>query len=107
MRPLVFLLALVLGGPLRADGATYTFTWQGANGYALTGAMSFDPALIGQRLVREQDVSCFVIEGTRDGRPVGRWMLGMLGPDTSWRLFFDPVASAFVVEGQGVPMPQA
>lgn len=106
MKAVLVLLGL-WAGAVSAQDATYRFEWQGAGGYAMTGAMSFDAALIGQRLVREADVSCFVITGTRDGRRIGDWRLGWLGPDTSWRLFFDTMRSEFVVEGRGVRMPQA
>ena len=85
---------------------SWAFAWQGAGGYEMRGALRFDAAQAG-RIVRETDLSCFVIEGTRDGDPVGRWALTMLGVDTTWRLHFDAQAGVFLVEGDGAWMPQA
>ena len=90
-----------------AQEARYGFRWEGAGGYAVTGALAFDPALIAGRIVRETDVSCFVIEGFREDAPIGRWALGDLNEETTWRLFFDAGAEEFLVEGDGVRMPQA
>lgn len=103
------ILALILSMPAQAGMAqdvVYRFAWTGDNGYAMTGAMSFDPALAG-RLVLEDEVSCFEIAGTKDGQPIGRWALTMLHEETSWRLHFDARQERFLVEGDGVPMPQA
>ncbi len=87
--------------------AAWRFAWEGANGFAMTGAMAYVETERNASLVREWDVTCFVIEGTRNGAPVGRWALGMKGPETSWRLFFLPEKGAFVHDGLGVTMPQA
>ncbi|MFW2541265.1 hypothetical protein ACN2XU_01390 [Primorskyibacter sp. 2E107] len=101
-------LLLVLAAlPAAADPVTYRFSWKGAEGYSMTGAMSFDSALLDARVVREGDVSCFHIDGFFDGEPIGRWALTMLNERTSWRLHFIPREAAFVVEGRGIPMPQA
>jgi hypothetical protein len=100
-------LALVAAGSARAETAIWTFRWEGANGYAMTGALAFDAAIAERRLVTERDLACFAITGTRDGRVLGRWSLGALTPDTSWRLHFDGRAGVFLVEGMGVRMPQA
>ncbi len=102
------LLGFLLPAPAAwSETATYRFVWQGDNGYAMTGALAFDASRVPGRFVREADAMCFVIEGTLEGEPIGRWALGMLNEQTSWRLFFDPVLSAFLVEGQGIRMPQA
>ncbi len=89
-----------------AGDAIYAFHWQGASGYSVRGAMAIDDALMGHTIY-ETDVSCFVIDGMKDGVHLGRWQLGALGPDTTWRLHFDTVTEAFVVEGAGIRMPQA
>ncbi|KMW58470.1 hypothetical protein AIOL_003445 [Candidatus Rhodobacter oscarellae] len=93
--------------PGQAGDVTYRFEWQGAGGYVMQGRMSFDVALLGKRYVLEDDLSCFEISGTKDGVPVGRWALGMLLPETTWRLTFAPTPSEFVVFGEDFPMPQA
>lgn len=98
--------ALWAGLPALASDATYVFRWQGGGGYSMEGALSFDPALMGQMIV-ETDVICFSVTGRKDGEVVGQWQLGQLGLDTSWRLHFDSAAEQFVVEGQGLRMPQA
>lgn len=102
------LSALGIASPLSAqDVAAYSFVWQGGGGYTVQGGLAFDAALLGTGLVTQEDVICFAIEGIKDDAVVGRWALGMLTLDTTWRLNFSPVASAFFVEGQGLGMPQA
>lgn len=93
--------------PVLAGDAVYQFRWDGAGGYAVRGALAYPSALDGQELILDRDLSCFVIEGLKDGTPIGRWGLGDLDETTSWRLHFDPVRAAFLVEGDGVWMPQA
>lgn len=95
-----------LAGAVHASDAVYAFHWKGANGYSVRGALSVDPALVGS-VIYETDVTCFVIDGQKDGEHLGRWTLGALDSDTTWRLHFDTQAEAFVVEGAGVRMPQA
>ncbi len=90
-----------------AEPVTYAFEWTGSGGYAVKGALQYDDEAITDRFVREQDLSCFVIEGSKDGEAVGRWALTMLNEQTSWRVHFDPVVGRFLVEGEGVWMPQA
>ena len=109
MRVLAAILAfwMVLPLAVQAEQVTYRFVWQGANDYAMRGAVAFDASATHGRLVRERDVICFVITGTQRNETIGRWDLGQLTLDTSWRLHFDPVAEAFLAEGQGVRMPQA
>lgn len=99
--------ALLATLPAQAQNATFRFEWIGEGGYSLRGGLSFPAALLGQRLVLEDDLDCFAIEGYRDGQAIGRWALGMLTEETTWRLTFDPAAAAFVVWGPGAPMPQA
>lgn len=108
--PARLLLALALAAaplPAAADSGAYSFEWPGSGGYTMRGALSFDAALMGSQQVLETDVECFVIEGYHEGDPVGRWALGMLTEDTTWRLTFDPVTEEFVVWGPTAPMPQA
>lgn len=100
-------LGLVLGAAVAAEPVTWAFEWQGNGGYAVRGGLSYDSAGLPGPFVREGDVACFVIEGTRDGAPVGRWALTMLNEQTSWRLHFDPAGGRFVVDGEGIWMPQA
>ena len=104
MRAVLFLL--LFAGAASAEPATWRFSWEGEGGYALRGALRYDTAETG-RIVRETDLSCFVIEGMRDEVPVGRWALTELTNETTWRLHFDAEAGAFLVEGDGAWMPQA
>ena len=90
-----------------AEEARYRFEWQGGGGYVMRGAMSFDAALLGSSIVTASDLTCFFIEGSRDGGPVGRWALSMLNEETSWVLTFLPQSSEFAVFGEGAMMPQA
>lgn len=90
-----------------AEPVTYAFEWTGGGGYAVKGALHYDDDLVTGRFLREHDLSCFVIEGSKDGEPVGRWALTMLDEQTTWRLYFDTVTDSFLVEGQGIWMPQA
>ncbi len=91
-----------------ADPATYVFTWQGAGGYRMDGAVRFQnnaPTPIWT----QDDVQCFEVFGYRDDASVGQWFLSNRTPDTTWVLNFDPSRSAFVVVGDiaGLGMPQA
>lgn len=95
------------GAAAEAQSVAFRFDWKGAGGYAMRGALSFDAALMGEQLVLEDDVQCFVIQGYLDEEPIGRWALGLRTEDTTWRLTFDPVTEAFLVWGPETPMPQA
>jgi hypothetical protein len=101
------LAALALAAPAAADSVSYRFAWEGGGGYRMEGAIAFDAGLLGAAEVRETDLQCFFIEGTRDGVPIGRWALGHLMPDTTWILTFLPAEGAFAVYGPGHLMPQA
>ena len=90
-----------------SETVSYRFVWIGNGGYLMEGAMAFDAGLMSQNRVYEKDLTCFEIQGYLDGRPIGRWALGMLLPETTWKLSFDPVASHFDVWGPDQPMPQA
>jgi hypothetical protein len=85
----------------------YRFEWTGANGYSLSGGLSFDPSKLSGPMVLDSDVICFEMTGFKDGKDIGRWALGHLTPATTWRLHFLPEQSAFVVEGGAIQMPQA
>lgn len=103
-------MALVLvgvAGSVAAEPVIHAFEWQGAGDYIVKGALEYDGALIMGRFVRDVDLSCFIIEGHKAGEPIGRWALTMLNEQTTWRLHFDPVAGRFVVDGEGIWMPQA
>ncbi|WP_417723506.1 hypothetical protein [Salipiger sp.] len=95
------------GAPLAAQDAAYVFEWQGSGGYSMKGALSFDAELAAEGIVTARDVQCFVVEGFRDGAPIGRWALGMLNEETTWILTFRPDVPDFPVYGPGQPMPQA
>ncbi len=101
------LAAALIGGAAAAGDVTYSFDWQGAGGYRMRGAMSFDSALQGAPEIHAPDLTCFFIEGTHDSAPIGRWALGMLTERTTWALTFLPRAGAFAVYGPQHPMPQA
>jgi hypothetical protein len=104
MRKWTVLAALIL--PVAGEAETWRFTWHGANGFEMSGALGFD-SVGPDGLVRGGEVDCFVIEGLQDGAVLGRWALGMKTVDTTWVLTFDPGAAGFVVYGEGTPMPQA
>lgn len=102
MRLIVTLL--FLGGPLWADEAIYRFEWTGEGGFSMRGALAFED---GKWLVRERDVTCFIIEGFHEGKAIGRWDLSMKTELSIWRLHFNAQQGSFFVEGQGAMMPQA
>ncbi len=99
--------AFALSGAAWAGDVTYRFEWQGAGGYLMQGALSFDDALMSRQLIVEEDIACFVIDGYKDAEPVGRWALGMRTEETTWQLTFDPVLEELVVWSVDFPMPQA
>lgn len=104
------LAGLLLGltaGPTVAEEARFRFEWQGGGGYVMRGAMSFDAGLLDGSIVTGGELTCFYIEGRRDGAPVGRWALSMLDEETSWVLTFLPQSSEFAVFDDGALMPQA
>lgn len=103
------LLAMGLGfvQAAQADSRTYRFEWVGGGGYVMQGALAFDSALSGKRLIFEKDLTCFEIVGFAEEKQIGRWALGMLTPDTTWRLTFDPHRAEFLVYGRETLMPQA
>ncbi len=107
LRRLLAVLAALAAAPAGAQDATFRFEWSGGGGYAMRGALSFPAARLDAKLVLEDDVRCFAIEGLKGGKVIGRWALGMLTEETTWRLTFSPAASGFVVWGDGAPMPQA
>ncbi|MBV7394898.1 hypothetical protein [Mameliella sediminis] len=98
---------MATAGNAAAEPVTYAFEWQGSGGYVVKGALQYDSDAVTGPFVREHDLACFVIEGRKEGDPVGRWALTMVNEQTSWRLHFDPATGSFVVDGQGVWMPQA
>lgn len=94
-------------GAVGAEPVTYAFDWQGNGGYGLRGALEYNSEEILGPFVTATDLTCFVIEGHQNEDPLGRWALLMLNEETTWRLHFDPATSSFLVEGDGVWMPQA
>ncbi|WP_261395340.1 hypothetical protein [Salipiger bermudensis] len=100
-------LLCLSAGATSAEEARYRFEWQGGGGYVMRGGMSFDADLLSGGIVMASDLTCFFIEGSRDGDPVGRWALSMLNEETSWVLTFLPQSSEFAVFGEGAMMPQA
>lgn len=95
---------MFLAGPLWAEEAIYRFEWTGQGGYSMRGALAFEP---GEWLVRERDVTCFVIEGFHEGQSLGHWDLSMKTEWSNWRLHFNAQTGSFFVEGEGAVMPQA
>lgn len=112
MRLLFPCVVTVAAGLCQADTAAaelsaWRFDWQGGGGYRIEGRMAFDARHVSHPVIREDAIACFVIAGFRDEVPVGRWALGQLRPDTTWRLTFLPGAARFAVYEPGHPMPQA
>ena len=89
-----------------ASAQDYVFTWDGAGGYSMRGAVSFHQGE-SKEFLTQDDVQCFEIEGFLDGESVGRWALGMLTEETIWLLEFDPTTSSFVLPHETNSMPQA
>ncbi|MCF2905831.1 hypothetical protein L0666_12605 [Octadecabacter sp. CECT 8868] len=87
-----------------AAAVDYEFCWVGANGYRMAGTMTVEDAAVGnqfrnRRLVTEESVLAFEINGFQDGKPLGSWSLDQETPQTSWHLNFDPVAMVFPTGG--------
>lgn len=102
----LLMAATLCASDAAAEDVAYRFTWTGANGYSVEGVLAY-PQDVPWSIIRESDLTCFAITGFQDGRQLGRWTLTMLGPDTTWRLHFDRLRDRFVVEGEGIAMPQA
>jgi hypothetical protein len=105
--PILLLAAALAPASAAADMAVWRFDWQGAGGYSMVGALGVEASLADAALVDDDSVTCFQIEGFRDGAPIGRWALGMLTELTTWELAFSPRSRSFVVYGPEAPMPQA
>lgn len=103
------LVLILMAVPAMGEPLSFRFSWEGGNGFTMDGAVAFDPDARPDPWLRESDVTCFQVEGRRDGEPVGRWTLTMLRPETTWRLHFDLTTQVFLVDGDGseVWMPQA
>lgn len=101
------LLGCLMGAAGFADEVTYQFRWEGAGGYEMLGALSYRESLRAGPIVMADDVTCFAIEGRKDGQVIGAWGLGLLGPRTTWRLHFSPATESFVVDGFFINLPQA
>ena len=83
-------LALTLTAALPAQAATVHLCWIGANGYTMTGTMTFPDALAQADLITEADVERFKISGYLDGQLIGTWDLNQLTPETDWVLRYHP-----------------
>ena len=103
---LAVVASLAAALPASAEWRSFAFRWVGGGGYVMQGGLGWEADGTGA-LIREEALGCFFIEGQRGGVPVGRWGLGMLDEATTWVLHFDPTAAAFLVYGDGHPMPQA
>ncbi|MFW2589157.1 hypothetical protein [Sagittula sp. SSi028] len=101
------LIALLLPIAAQAQEAIYEFSWDGAGGYSLQGAVAVDRLRDETALITQDDVSCFYIKGRLGDREIGEWGLGLLNEETWWRMLLDPQVPAFLVEGMGAQMPQA
>jgi len=87
-----FILALlVTSTPLTAQAASYSFTWEGSNGYRLEGAFSIPDRLSASEYVDQTEVGCFRIQGFQSDKPIGLWGLAQLTPETNWKFNFEPM----------------
>ncbi len=107
MRRYLSWFLILSAGAVDAETMTYAFEWHGGEGYTLKGAMEYQSEAVTGRFVTAQDLTCFVIEGRMEDTPLGRWALTMRNEETTWRLHFDPLTDSFLVDGQGIWMPQA
>lgn len=70
------MIAIGLAAGLVSFGASaapmgYNIAWSGSSGYSLAGMFSYEDT--GQRVLRQSDLSSFMIEGFRNGRSIGSW----------------------------------
>ena len=95
------LLALcLLAAPASAE--TRYLCWRGANGYSMTGTLTFPDRLAGAELIDQDQVDRLVIEGFHEGAPLGRWDSAERGPETSWLLRYAPRKGRFPLIGSGL-----
>ena len=85
------LALLVTLTPFTAQAASYSFTWQGANGYRIEGAFSIPDRLVKTDYVSQTHVECFRIQGLHLDKSIGIWGLAQLTPETNWKFNFEPV----------------
>lgn len=103
----LWVILLAWASTAQAESVSYSFEWQGNGGFVMRGAMSIPEELSMRDRIYESDVSCFEITGFQNDEKIGRWALGMLLPDTTWVLTFNPRGREFLVFGPETPMPQA
>ena len=87
-------LAALVGQP--AVAADIHFCWQGANGYTMTGQMSFPDNKAYTAIVTEDDLTQFQIVGYHKGEKLGSWTMQQATESTTWHLRYDPVGMQFL-----------
>ena len=91
--------AALLALTTTAQAAGFSFCWQGAGGYSMTGQMVVPDHLLDRNIVTEQDVTAFRIDGFHHGQHLGSWDMTQADKDTVWHLRFDPRRAEFLLGG--------
>lgn len=91
------LLLAALAGPVQAEDVY--LCWVGANGWSMTGIMTFPDELSHAARITAADVTGFQITGWLDGRQIGGWNLKDSGPETTFVLNYSPAQGAFLMGG--------
>lgn len=103
MRFKSFAAAVIVGGlavaPQSVHAITYDIGWTGASGYTMTGAFSFNDALIGTGPINGSQIDSLVIEVFHNGVSQGIWDLLADGITAGFNFNFDTTLERFLVGG--------
>ena len=99
MKSLAVLLAF-LAPPLHAAEAH--ICWRGANGYTMTGVLTYPDRLAGAELIDQGQVEELRITGWLNGLMLGFWTSADVTPETSWQLWYSPREGRFPLIGSGI-----
>ncbi|WP_447970644.1 PEP-CTERM sorting domain-containing protein [Nitrospira sp. M1] len=78
--------------------ASYDITWEGADGYSMSGQISHADSLIGS--INGAQVDSFSIEGFQHGTSVGSWNLPAGQAGTTFNFNFDTNTGTFLTGGR-------
>jgi hypothetical protein len=97
-RKCLALIGLIVGmSTAQAGIITQSLSWQGPNGYAMTGTFSYSDALSGP--ITGGQLSTFVIQGFQTGSPIGSWNLASGFPGFNFNFNFNATTLVFAQGG--------
>lgn len=90
---IIFCLAAL---PLTSHATLFQISWEGANGYSMTGMFSYPDALVNTGLINASHLDTFMIAGFLNNTPVGSFQLDK----TPINFNFDTTSHTFPTGGE-------